>query len=1142
MLLSRLFICIPLLVSVLTPSSLVWAQDTTWVQTFTFSDLAKRRDQFVLPPKGDYRKILMYYTLKCDPKTLHDKYNCGEWDYLTHNFIYNHKGLFDSTLQKGYNFRWDNQIPDSFHYSETPLTDSLLFRYPRIRYVDTLEYLLAEVGGVAADTLKGFIAQGTVPHTARWVYSAHELAAAGLKPGPINGLVIHSLSAGSVGELTLRMGAGSDSTFTWFMDGHNLKTRFQQPVELVSGANHLAFTDTFMWTGTDHVIVQLETRNTQTAAEGLALLGYGGQDTVSYSKAGAYVYDFEGTNGYINLGSYPQVAGNNPRTIAVWARAHQFNNGGIFQFGTTGTTLHDWSLRTMDGQGKWRIQLWGKDADVNLKRTSNEWRHYTLTHDGATTKLYLDGKLVRQVSSELFTGSGDLLLGRWAGSFFDGEIAQVRVYDRDLKLAEIQALASQRLTEGLDDGLAAVVKPDSGHSVYVQTGAGRQGLRYGGVTASVLPAEESYMRPEYAVYKPKMGFQQGIFTAHRDTLLVKEALVRKPTALVMYENAANGNMIPDAHKKLPSLPTDTLAVWQANTYTYTIDAATGHRLDSILVANQSMVFKEEKTWYSPTVRYEIGRYITPYGINLSLGPKGFTWVYDVTDYAPLLRDTIDFSAGNLQELIDVRFAFIHGTAPKQVLRIDRIWDFGSYSYKSMSDNTVMAAKTIGLVPGAGSLMARARLTGHGHNSNDGSFPHCCEWKDNAHTLLVNGKKQAEWHIWREDCDLNPVYPQGGNWVGAREGWCPGDAVGDHDIDLTEYAKQSTITLDYTITPVPANNQGMGGGNYVVAAQLFQYSAPAAEYDASIEMVKRPNKWEFYQRINPACAEPLIIVRNLGSKPIQRLSISYGVSGGVEKRFEWTGTLAPGKTTEVALPIDGSYFWVGDERHLFTANILEVNGEADGYPADNVFASAFELPEILAKKPVVIQVKTNNMPEENSYEVRDAAGGLVLARGGFSANTIYRDTLDLLPGCYTLRFMDEGFGLSYWAWSEQGSGTLQVRYADGGLVKNFNPDFGESVYWPFAIGGISTIEEKKYPIDISVYPNPGTGRVQVMVAQMAMPYRLQVINGLGEVIAEQKGEGTGLDLHEVQVHTGPGTYYVRVWSKSLAITLPFVVID
>ena len=49
---------------------------------------------------------------------------------------------------------------------------------------------------------------------------------------------------------------------------------------------------------------------------------------------------------------------------------------------------------------------------------------------------------------------------------------------------------------------------------------------------------------------------------------------------------------------------------------------------------------------------EIGRFITPYGINLDLGPNGFQWVYDVTDYEPLLHDSVEFSAGNLQELID----------------------------------------------------------------------------------------------------------------------------------------------------------------------------------------------------------------------------------------------------------------------------------------------------------------------------------------------------------------------------------------------------------------------------------------------------------------------------------------------------------
>ena len=58
------------------------------------------------------------------------------------------------------------------------------------------------------------------------------------------------------------------------------------------------------------------------------------------------------------------------------------------------------------------------------------------------------------------------------------------------------------------------------------------------------------------------------------------------------------------------------------------------------------------------VTYEIARYITPYGINLSLGPNGFTWIYDVTDYMPLLTDSVKLAAGNTQELLDLKFIFI----------------------------------------------------------------------------------------------------------------------------------------------------------------------------------------------------------------------------------------------------------------------------------------------------------------------------------------------------------------------------------------------------------------------------------------------------------------------------------------------------
>ena len=34
---------------------------------------------------------------------------------------------------------------------------------------------------------------------------------------------------------------------------------------------------------------------------------------------------------------------------------------------------------------------------------------------------------------------------------------------------------------------------------------------------------------------------------------------------------------------------------------------------------------------------EIARYITPYGIGFDLGPNGFAWIYDVTDYQDYLE-------------------------------------------------------------------------------------------------------------------------------------------------------------------------------------------------------------------------------------------------------------------------------------------------------------------------------------------------------------------------------------------------------------------------------------------------------------------------------------------------------------------------
>src|ERR1700722_11798924 len=71
------------------------ASDTVFVQAFNFGPT--HDSTFNFPPAGQYRKVLMYYTLKCDPK---QSPACGQWDYLTYTFLYQHTGIIDSSVSK----------------------------------------------------------------------------------------------------------------------------------------------------------------------------------------------------------------------------------------------------------------------------------------------------------------------------------------------------------------------------------------------------------------------------------------------------------------------------------------------------------------------------------------------------------------------------------------------------------------------------------------------------------------------------------------------------------------------------------------------------------------------------------------------------------------------------------------------------------------------------------------------------------------------------------------------------------------------------------------------------------------------------------------------------------------------------------
>ena len=172
--------------------------DTTWVQTFTFDTINTRRASFQFPDASkDYRKVLMYYRLKCDPRTTRDQYDCGEWDYLTYTYVYEHTGIMDSTERSHVNYIVNGSTPDTYNLT----TQSRWNRYKRVKnnkiILDTTNISSAALGTQHSTTTRQDIIQGShLQSRAQFIYTKAELIAAGLKPNePITSLSLNFTNA-----------------------------------------------------------------------------------------------------------------------------------------------------------------------------------------------------------------------------------------------------------------------------------------------------------------------------------------------------------------------------------------------------------------------------------------------------------------------------------------------------------------------------------------------------------------------------------------------------------------------------------------------------------------------------------------------------------------------------------------------------------------------------------------------------------------------------------------------------------------------------------------------------------------------------------------------------------------------------------
>ncbi len=601
---------------------------------------------------------------------------------------------------------------------------------------------------------------------------------------------------------------------------------------------------------------------------------------------------------------------------------------------------------------------------------------------------------------------------------------------------------------------------------------------------------------------------------------------------------------------------------------YTVNASLGKKSgtwDSTVVSIDTLL--HDTTWnYSQHVDFmEVGRLITPYGTYMAGNSNGFnnSWThpfyYDVTDYASVLKDSVNvrvhYDGWSDAFSARVEFVFIEGPPTRTVESVKEIYHLGVGYPNSAGFESVVSAKTFSISPNVTSAKVVIHMTGHG---GDGEFdPHYIH-------LKVNGNEVYSRYLWKDDCDVNPVAPQGGTWIFPRANWCPGDKVPVIEADISPYITPGqNVTLDLDMDDF---TPGANGYSYGISSYLVTYTTQKNN-DVMMEEIIAPNSDKPYLHWNPICTQPKVKIKNTGKNLLTYAEISYWVEGGNKWYYEWNGALAPFQSELITLPpFDFSGMDTADRE--FYAEAKWANGVPDEYDYNNKLTSSFNMTPKL-DSVFYIFFRTNNHPEENYYIVRNEVGDTISFKSNLVATTTYRDTLRLVEGSYTFDIYDYdnvnwgcGDGISWWLNTQNSletTGQLKFMKLNNTIIKTFVGDFGGNTHYEFTVGyplGYNTPKTPPTPpihntgiadlvslaATMNVFPNPANSSINIQIGLNKEAEGIITINDIsGRTMREIHTDNSSHHFVTVSAsELSKGIYFVNFVANGIKICRKVVV--
>lgn len=167
---------------------------------------------------------------------------------------------------------------------------------------------------------------------------------------------------------------------------------------------------------------------------------------------GQKAYSFDGTDDYINVGQKFQFSDSDSFSFTGWYLRESVdytNAPRLLGFDTTAGFGLLFDDTWIQGDDDIVFRYDSENLESGVGGEVGVWYFFSVTYDGSTAKLYVDGELKAEDSSVTWTDPVDDFIigtsgrdGGLQGEYFDGIISEIRIYNRPLKKSEIRYLYS----------------------------------------------------------------------------------------------------------------------------------------------------------------------------------------------------------------------------------------------------------------------------------------------------------------------------------------------------------------------------------------------------------------------------------------------------------------------------------------------------------------------------------------------------------------------------------------------------------------------------------------------------------------------------------------------------------------------------